>query len=255
MTVAYVGATGATSGAGTATASSLTIAFPAGAQAGNVAVLIPQSLSSTVDLASVPSGWTYPNGAVDRNGSNGSSWLLLKQLTSADITAGSVTISFNAAQRCVAEMDVWTGVTGTGVLTATNVDTASNTSEPLPSIANVPAGAVFAWTYAYRSASAQPDVGLVSGYTQGGQTTATTSPFMTVENQYKIVSTAGTYGGETGSSPAAATGVSYAVAIPSSAPPPPPPSHMDVGSVAASALYLGSTTVSAAYVGSTQVWP
>ena len=216
MAASYVGSSGVTSGPGGSTASSLTVPLPAGSQAGHVAVLAAESLnSSTVDLADVPAGWTYPAGAADRNGGNGSSWLLYKQLTAADITAGSVTVDFTVVSQCLAELDVWSGVTSTGVLTATAVDTASNTSEPVPTIASVPAGAVFAAVFAYRSSAAVPDVGLIAGYSQGGRITAPdAAPYLSVESQWKTATAAGSYGGDTGTSPANCTGVAYAVAIP-----------------------------------------
>jgi len=251
----YVGSSSVTSGSGTATASSLTVPIPAGAQAGNEAVLVAQSLKPTTGLVSVPTGWTCPNSVGDVNGGNSVAWLFYKQLDASDISAGSVTINFNVASQCLAEMEVYSGVTGTGVLTATNIDTASNTNEPVPSIANVPAGALVAVAFAYRSASSVPDVGLLAGYTQGGRVVAgDASPFMSIEYQFKIVGAAGTYGGETGASSAAATGVGYTIAIPSNAAAS-TLNNAKVGAVTLAKAYVGANPVSKMYVGSTQIFP
>jgi len=205
--------------ASTGTTSSFTITFPAAAAVDDIAVVTVNSLNTTVTLTT-PTGWTLSSGP-DRASAN-SGWLLYKVLTSADITAGSVTLAFSAAQQCNAIMEVLRGATATGMLSALATDATSDTNAPSPSIASVPASAWFGLSFVYRiGATPPPDVGLITGYTQGARVASGNgaSPEFSVECQYQIPGTAGTYGGETGTlatSGTNQTGLVYAIAFPSS---------------------------------------
>lgn len=88
-------------------ASSLTITFPAGTAAGDLAILFAESGFS---ISATPTGWTANdthNGALNISGETFS-----KVLTSTDITNGSVTVSFGGTFDCSAALAVFSGSTG-----------------------------------------------------------------------------------------------------------------------------------------------
>lgn len=71
------------------TGTSVTIPWPSGAVAGDL-IIIPMGVAG--GLSTAPSGWTVTQ---EQTGSFVSGWVLSKILTSADISAGSVTVTFS----------------------------------------------------------------------------------------------------------------------------------------------------------------
>jgi hypothetical protein len=125
----------------TASASSLTLTLPAGSQASDAAVIGLVFNWNGASLSSVSrTGWTT-DGPIDAGNGN-RCYLLTKVLDAADITAGTVTLTFAAASRAVAAMSVFdTNVNtapfttrtggGTGTTTAPTVTTTKDSSDVL----------------------------------------------------------------------------------------------------------------------------
>ncbi|HEX7123876.1 MAG TPA: hypothetical protein VF178_15975, partial [Gemmatimonadaceae bacterium] len=86
-------------------ASSYNVTFPTGATAGDVCVL----MAGHGYQATNPTGWTVIDNLAGGN-FNGGGWA--KQLTSADITTGYVTLSFAGAYNGVIAIVCFEGVTG-----------------------------------------------------------------------------------------------------------------------------------------------
>jgi hypothetical protein len=132
-------ASSAAGNGGTASVSSLTLTLPAGSQAGDAAIIGLVFNWNGASLSSVSrTGWAT-DGPIDA-GSGNRCYILTKVLDAADITAGTVTLTFAAASRAVAAMSVFdtnantapfktrTGG-GTGTTTAPTVTTSQKNSD------------------------------------------------------------------------------------------------------------------------------
>ena len=89
------------------TANTVTINFPTGSAAGNVAVLFVGSAW----VVTTPSGWTALANITSTQWQGAA---FTKVLTSADITAGSVTVTLNGAYSNTAAMATFSNSSGTG---------------------------------------------------------------------------------------------------------------------------------------------
>lgn len=183
---------------------------------GDIGILKVGSANDTVTLTT-PTGWTLVSGP-DTASTLARGWLFVKTFASGDI-GGSIALTFSTAIRWNAQLTIVSGGTVTGMLSGAVVETASNTSAAIPTISSVPAGAFFDVAFVRRfGGSGAPDVTLVSGYQQGSAARAATNfantPELSTEDMYKLVGSAGTYGGETATVNKNSVGVDYAVAIP-----------------------------------------
>jgi hypothetical protein len=135
----------------TAQVSSLSITIPAGAAAGQVAVLTVNNSSSTNTLTT-PTGWAVQSGP-DVVGTNSATWLFTKTLVSGD-PGSSVSLAFGAAARVTADMAVYSGVTVTGVQVGLNSESTATATPTLPSLTGVPAGAAVHASFGRRRSGA-----------------------------------------------------------------------------------------------------
>lgn len=133
MTVAIRGeCTGGNNG-GTSTAVNQTLTLPAGCVAGDILLVVADVNSGTV-TTSTPAGFTKLSGP-DTNGStNHRTYLFAKDLTSSDITAGTVTVTWSATTGIkLAAGLVLSGAAGWGV-SAVQINPSSGSSITMPSV-------------------------------------------------------------------------------------------------------------------------
>jgi hypothetical protein len=200
----------------TAATANPTLAIPGTAAAGDI-VFVTLNAGGTGTTLTTPSGWTLITGPNVFSGNN--QWNLWKKLVSGD-PGSTVTFGLSASVRCNGLGTIVQGGTDTGILFADLSDTGGGATTVTPTIASVPAGALyvvhFCWTRA--TASPAPDITVAAPYSQAtGARTATNygnSPEFSNEAAYEAAATAGTYGGDTLSTVNAGVGWNYAVAVP-----------------------------------------
>lgn len=205
-----------------ASSNTVTLVIPASAQADDIAV-VSFSVNGASITATTPSGWTSQFGP-DTSSTTATSWLIYKQLVAGD-AGTTLSISLSTAVRWTALMDVISGGALTGALAGHTVDTASNTSNVVPTLANVPAGAYVSVHVNRRIGSGTaPTITIPSGYTADGDTIAQANGSganLTLTSAHQIPASLGTVGGEAVTYSASSIGAVYAVAIPSASAPPP----------------------------------
>lgn len=214
MTAAFVAA--AVGGNGqSAAVTNVNITIPATAAAGNVAVLTVETSFASATVVT-PTGWTKQSGP-DATTTTAFSYFFTKTLVSGDVGAVLNVSQGSSSSRLLASMRVYSGVTETGLVFAANVNEASTSSPALPSLASVPAGAALDGCFTRRrGGTPATTVTVPSGYTAAGAaaTNFGAVPEISVQGCYKIATSAGTYGGETGSGSSASIGTNYLVALP-----------------------------------------
>jgi hypothetical protein len=213
MAVAY----GQTAQAGDGQSSetnSLVINIPGAAGATDVAVLWVECNSNP--SLSTPSGWTLRSGP-DAVGTNSTGWCFTRTLIAGD-SGDPVTLSFSGTTRCVASMLTFTGGTETGLLIDVVTETSATNSPTLPSIASVPANSMLAASFNRRRTGIPGNTTVPGGYTQPGGispgTNYATGVNVFADSGYRLITTGGTYGGESGSTGVTAIGNNYLVVIP-----------------------------------------
>jgi hypothetical protein len=201
--------------------------IPATVEIGDVICVVLSSGTSTVTMTTVPSGWTLKD-------TNIASTLVsfFACHTVASLTERSTTVSFgmSATSRLSGAMSVTSGGTETGMIFAKLGETSAVSTPALPSLASVPAGAMLNafWTRRLAVASSSANITVNAAYSQltpnRAGTNFSNSPNTSAEVAHRIVSTAGTYGGETspvvttaGGASASALGTNYLIAIPEAA--------------------------------------
>lgn len=196
--------------------STLTFTIPATAQVGDVALIEATTGVNSVTLTT-PSGWTKLSGP-DLSASVTNTHLLVRTLQAGDPGAG-VTLTFSGSSRCDGVMAVYSGVTQTGLLWASQIDSTATTTPALPSLASVPAGAMVVALQGRRVGNETPaTITPASGYTAAGtaQTNFTTGAVeLTSTASHLVAASAGTQGGVNTASSPTSIGTSYLVALPS----------------------------------------
>lgn len=184
--------------------------------------------NSHASVDSAPAGWDLLAGPSSISGAP----LLRAYLYGKTIEPGEpgTTVNWtwtgNTTPGSPGHMSVYRNVTETGMLVATpTVDSTSGTSIVLPSQASVPAGALVHAHFVLNHGSTIPDVTTPTGYTAGSSPRVVSDgifAFASVEHAYKVVGTAGTYGGETATINVSARGIAYLVVLPDADAVPPP---------------------------------
>lgn len=205
----------------TTQSSSWSITVPSSGTGGTVVAgdiaLLGLTIAGQTTLTT-PSGWTITAGSPDDISTTTRTWFLYKVLTAPDIGA-SVSLSFGASTRCTSQMNVYSGVTITGMQSAGLVDAATGTTTTnIASLSSVASGSiVHGWTGA-RSSTAAPAFTPPAGYTQGTNNHSASNYGagnigVSAESYYKIAPSAGSYGGESGSETPASQLVHYMVEL------------------------------------------
>lgn len=215
--------TSAIGAASSVNATSSTIVVPADAVAGDYARL---AVSCTVAGATLttPAGWTVLAGPTVQ-GTNIVGYLLGKTLAAGDI-GSTLTLTFSGSGKITSQMDVFSGVDPAGLIVAAPViESSSDTTTTLPTLAGVPADAVVSIAFVGRvSSGTPPDLTPPAGYSQSANsrhvTTAASSSNLSTEALYKVASAAGSQGGEAATT-SGGLSISFAVALPAVAGPPP----------------------------------
>lgn len=184
--------------------------------AGDYARIVVATTATTATLAT-PAGWTLlSSGATSSLGG----FLFGKTLTSGDIGA-TVTLTLTGATgRISSQMNVYSGVQATGLVVAAPVIEGANadTTATIPTISDVPAGALFDVSFAGRITSGSPpDFTPPTGYSQGTNnyhaTTIVSAANVSTESLYKVVDIEAAYGGEIATT-TSGTNVDFALALP-----------------------------------------
>lgn len=216
MAAAFV-ASASVGAAQAATVSSLSITTPAGAAAGQVALLCVQ-IDETANTLTVPSGWTSLSGP-DNNATATSSRLLTRTLTSGD-PGSSVSLSLSAASHAVATMSVFSGVTETGATSAFAAETVATKFPAVPTLSSVPANAMVVCVLARRRASTTFTVQAPVEFTFALNVKTnyvSTDRNLSQSMAYLVDSgSGGSYGGDTGSTTEGVSNIgnAYVVSLP-----------------------------------------
>lgn len=206
---------GACTGGGdgaTNTSNTRVLTLPAGCQPGDVCV-VETTININGSTATIP-GFAVKSGP-DSALSGHVNWLLTKTLTSADISAGSFTVTWSSSGRTLAVGTVRSGITG--IEQAAYNGTGSTTSITAPTVVTSEAGAdVFTLAFS-RIGSGQPvSASYPAGWTQGVQTATSMASGVNWGGSTAtkdVVGAAGTYGGEVISFAGTATSASaYTIA-------------------------------------------
>lgn len=197
MAVSYVGATSGTSVAGTT--SSFVTTLPAGWVAGDVAVLTGHVSATSLTMAT-PAGWTAVPGVMNpTNESTNSRVYAWYRVLQAGDTAPTVTNS--GAVTGGWEMAAYRGADTVSPVGQASTATAAATSATLPTLAGVGAGSgLHAFGHA-RVASGTIPSGLTfnAAYTEVvdvATSRATSNANLRLAGAYRLVASAGSYGGE-----------------------------------------------------------
>jgi hypothetical protein len=201
-----------------ATVNSLTFVLPVGSAAGHAAVLTVNAdgASTAISGASGTSSWTQ----VRQETGSGSStaWLFSKTLTAGDITAGQVVVNFTTSVRCSGVLLVEdASVTVVGLSSDVDVDSSAVNSYPVPT-GTATAGATVLAIWARRRTGASGVVSVPSPYTApsvGASSNSYGSGANTfTATGYNDAVSAGSVGGETGSTGTTSIGYTFLVILP-----------------------------------------
>ena len=198
-----------------ATTSNILVPVPTQAVAGDVMIVTLDSPVSTGSFTD-PTGWTLLSN--DRITSTpNTTWIYGKQLVSADLGT-TVFFTYSSAIRCVGAVGVFKGVMLDGFTIAVDTDSGASTTTPnLPTLTDVPAGSTVVAIAGRRASFATaPTITIGDGWTQvaTAKTGYNASPEAASALAYKSGVTAGTYGGELGTSNPATFGHTYVLSLP-----------------------------------------
>lgn len=198
----------------TATTTDATVSLSGtGAAAGDLLLVFLDNENSSNTITVGPS-----TIRTDTNGTSQATWIVGALLASADITAGSVTITFGTAARISGDAHVWRGAAvPTSARTAVNVESTATGSPVLPSLTGVTAGSSVLAGFLRRRSGAASTTTVPAAYTSPTNNhsgTAFASGINTfLDTGYVVSSAGGTVGGETGSTPVTAIGINYVVEV------------------------------------------
>lgn len=197
----------------TATTATNAIVIPSGCAIGDYCMISVDGGNDTATMTT-PTGWTVLSGP-DTNSTLQRSYLFGKTLASGE-PGSTLTLTNSAATRLISTLLAFSGVTATGIIVATPNIAASSTAPTLPTATGVAANSAIAAFMNHRlGQTSAPTLGLPAGYTSGSSAASAYAalPNVAALNGYKIITTAGSYGGEAASSSPASTGVEYLVAL------------------------------------------
>lgn len=174
MAIPLVGV--ATANSGTTSSTAMTATLPGAAAAGHVAVFWADSGTATGHTVTGPTGWTeHVNGP---NAGNCKPGLWSKTLTTADITAGTVTATRSAAGAWSVVLAVYSGTVGPDVLSAAGASTTPTAAPVIPTVTPSVADCLrlgFLATQVSTAATAGTQTAPPAGWSLVGQTIDTSS--------------------------------------------------------------------------------
>jgi PKD repeat protein len=202
----------------TAARSTAAVQIPTYAQAGDVAVFI-MSQNTGVATFTAPTGWTARRSVPDVVNNNLQAQVWTKDLVTSEIGT-TVTFSSSLSARLPGVLTIVRGTTAgqMSIALATPVATAS-TSHLNPAVTTTVDNTELLTLWALRVATAAPAPDLTTGGTQTDDNTVktafTTAPNYTIHVSHRTTpGAAGSYGGSTATSSAAATSLVYTLLAP-----------------------------------------
>lgn len=190
-------------------------ALPAGSAVGDTAVF-GGSQNSASATYTPPSGSVALSGTPDSTGGVLLTQVWAKDLTSTDISNGSLTVSSSVAGKFSGAAIFLTGTAAASLLIgAVDQNSTASTSQSSNTVASVPAGSMQIDLIFARAASATATgIGTTSGFSQDVlcQTASASSPNYSTAIEHKTATVSGTVGGDSFSTTLSSTANVYTVA-------------------------------------------